>query len=355
MSNREPLLKKIINKFALLQIKIKSNNKIGLTDINIINESFIASLLNIILDYDLECSKTANRVAVDLEDCENRIAFQVSSNKSTSKIQTTIDKFVENNMAESFDEIYFFILGSKQKNYSKLVVPSILNFDHKQHIIDFDSLILQLKTSTLKRLKKVISLLDDEFHKEEKTKTLKSKTQVKQELKLKKNIENKLLRRLDYESRDISMFEPVIKFIYSDIIVRSALGFAFPEQDEISKVGSSTWFKAGLYDFYENGLELQAYGSQSIIFDSNDYWDIAVYDRINKYREKKYCIYLRIPYSQIIELDMDTDPFYGLPTLKVNYNNKHEPFEEIVYGLPGSFEKKMKRVLLSNEKRTKLI
>lgn len=358
MSNREPILKNIINEFALLQIKIKSNNKIGLTDINIINESFVARLLNIIFDYDLECSKIINRVAVDLEDYENRVAFQVSSNKSTSKIQTTIDKFVENNLIESFDEIYFFILGSKQKTYSKLSVPKRLNFDSKQHIIDFDSLILQLKTSNLKRLKQVSSLLDEEFYKEEEAKILKSNTQVKRELKLKQNIENKLLNRLDYEDRNVSIFEPVIKFNYRDIIVRSALDFAFPEADETSTIGSLTWFKAGLYDFYENGLELQAYVGQHIIFDEKGNWDVVAYDdykKIKKYREVTYCIYLRIPYSQIIELDMDTDPFYGLPTLRVNYNNKHEPFEEIVYGLPGSFDKKKRRVLLSNEKRTKLI
>ena len=49
-------------------------------------------------------------------------------------------------------------------------MPKTLNFDPKQHIIDFDSLILQLKTSNLKRLKQVISLLDDEFYKKEKAK-----------------------------------------------------------------------------------------------------------------------------------------------------------------------------------------
>jgi hypothetical protein len=51
---------------------------------------------------------------------------------------------------------------------------------------------------------------------------------------------------------------------------------------------------------------------------------------------------------------MDIDPYYGLPTLLVNYNSNHEPFEDIVYGLPGCYKEKKNRVLLSKNKKVKL-
>ena len=358
MSNREKLVKEIIHEFALLSIKITSNNKAGMTDINVVSESFVASLLNEIFGYNLECSTTVNRVAIDLEDSINRIAVQVTSQKSKPKIQNTLNGFIDNKLIDSFDEIYIFILGEKQKKYSGLILPESLNFDAKQHIIDFDSLILCLKTSTITKLQKIKELFNNEFYKVEIRKPLKSKSQVKEEVKLKQKIENKLLRGLDYEGRSIAVFEPVVKFKYRDIVVRSALDFAFPQEDDVTTNGSSTWFKAGLYDFYNNGIELQAYGSQYIIFDNENHWDTVEHDeykRIEKYKKVKYSMYLRIPYSQIIELDMNTDPFYGLPTLRVNYNNRHEPFEEIVYGLPGNFNKETKRVLLTNDMKTKLI
>lgn len=357
MSKREILLKEIIDQFALLDLRIKSNNKLGMTDINIVSEYFSRNLLNVVYGYSLNTVKNVNCKSIDLEDYDNRVAFQITSQKRKAKIQKTLDGLQSDYITSHFDEIFIFILGNKQKTYKGLIVPENFKFDSKNQIIDFDDVIMRLRSSPLKRLIEVNNLFINEFTKNVKPEMPKSQAQVKRELKQKRKIELQLLRQLDYDERDIAFYEPVVKFTYRDIIIRSALDFAFPESDEVSKIGSSTWFKTGIYDFYSNGIEFQLYGGQRIIFDDNDNWDTVEFDEYNrkeKYSCKSYCAYMRIPYSQIIELDMSIDPYYGLPTLLVNYNSNHEPFEDIVYGLPGSYEEKKNRVLLSKNKKVKL-
>ena len=356
--NREKLVKEIIYEFNMLAMHIKSSNKQGFTDINLVSEAFASNLLNEVYGYGLRVSKKVNQAGIDLEDLENKLAIQVTSQKTKGKIQHTLDTFKRDDLNKTFDELYIFITGKKQRLYRNLNIPDGLCFNVKQHIIDFDDLVRILRNAPIKTLNSVLNLIIEEFKDDKKPLLSKNQAQIKREFVLKNRIEDKIVYTdLNYEERTIALYEPVIKFKYREIIVRSALDHKFPESDETTQKGSSTWFKADLYDFYANGLELQVMGSQ-ILFDNDDCWDVAEindYERKKKYRTESYCCYLRVPYLQIVKLDMIVDSVYGLPTLFTNYNTNHEPFEEIVYGLPGGYRKKNKRILLNPEKRKKLI
>ncbi|MGI0105870.1 hypothetical protein [Salinimicrobium sp. WS361] len=122
-------------------------------------------------------------------------------------------------------------------------------------------------------------------------------------------------------------------------------------------MGCSSWFKTGIYDFYENGLEMVEYGGVKILMDKEGYWDIT--ENCNDPRLEKYELiyattFLRVPYDYIITYEMEVDPVYGLPTFFIKYNSQNCPFEEIVYGTRGDADKKEKRELFDKTKMRNL-
>ncbi|WMJ72220.1 hypothetical protein RCC89_03435 [Cytophagaceae bacterium ABcell3] len=83
---------------------------------------------------------------------------------------------------------------------------------------------------------------------------------------------------------------------------------------------------------------------QEAIIDKDGNWDLLDRngdDRINNANYKKIIInpFLRIPYDYIVDYDMEPDPYNAIPTLFVEYAKDGMPYEEIVYGYPGIFNK----------------
>ena len=81
---------------ALLSREVSILNAVNLYDINIVAEDFFPGLLNLIYGYELEKCKLFGRKiapAIDLVDPKNRIAVQVTSDNSSTKIKHTIEEF----------------------------------------------------------------------------------------------------------------------------------------------------------------------------------------------------------------------------------------------------------------------
>lgn len=75
---------------------IKNNNKVNLTDINVICEEIFGKILNEIFDINLvsmSAEVSGNFIAVDLIDYDKKVAFQVTSRSDRKKIENTIAKF----------------------------------------------------------------------------------------------------------------------------------------------------------------------------------------------------------------------------------------------------------------------
>ena len=95
MINKEFYLKNIAEDLALLSREVSILNAVNLYDINIIAEDFFPGLLNLIYGYKLKNANhlEKNAPAIDLVDPENRIAVQVTSDNSSTKIKHTIEEF----------------------------------------------------------------------------------------------------------------------------------------------------------------------------------------------------------------------------------------------------------------------
>lgn len=129
----------IIQWFSELSSKIKLSNKLNLIDINIYCENDLLQILNEIYGWELynANAKHKNAKAIDLIDDKNRIAIQITSDKSVKKINETINKFKETKFSNY--EFYMFYLTDDlpdniKKNISKNNIKSFCFLDLIQEL-----------------------------------------------------------------------------------------------------------------------------------------------------------------------------------------------------------------------------
>lgn len=117
---KKELYEKIIYQLSIYvnDIELKAEN--NLLDDNVLSEDFIKDLLNVCMGWNLINlnTNTSRFPGIDLGDKERHIGVQVTSTKTSQKILDSLNTIVKNNIDKDFNEIYFFILGKKQKSYS---------------------------------------------------------------------------------------------------------------------------------------------------------------------------------------------------------------------------------------------
>ena len=109
MMNKEVYLKNVAESLALLSREVSILNAVNLYDINIVAEDFFPGLLNLIYGYELKNANylEKNAPAIDLVDPKNRIAVQVTSDNSSTKIKHTIEEF---NKVSNVVHLYLVII-----------------------------------------------------------------------------------------------------------------------------------------------------------------------------------------------------------------------------------------------------
>src|SRR5687767_14269712 len=136
-------LEKINEKFAILKYEMEGAAAHGLYNINKHAEEFMKTLLNLTFDLQLENlndSKT-NYPGLDLGDKSKSIAFQITSTKTSEKVNDTLTTCIKFKTYEIFNSINIFILGSKQLTYTLTVNTSpYFTFDSNKNIYDLDIL-----------------------------------------------------------------------------------------------------------------------------------------------------------------------------------------------------------------------
>lgn len=361
MNIKEFELKSISDHFAIWENRISNLNSLNLYDANIFSEHSICELLNYIYDYKLQNinSISKNSPAIDLGDKYNRVSFQITSTSTAKKIQSTIDKFIEHNLSQDYDELYILILGKKQRKYPAFNGGETLSFDSKRNIIDFHDLLNFINLQPIDKIKKIHKFLGEENAISKNRTTQRSPaSRIKRNLALKKRLTKDFLRKLPKEHWEHSWFEPWIKFTYGSAIIREVNDTKFPNSDPPEEGRISTWFKLEFWDFYENGIEFISHGCNAII-DKDGYWDLLKWDGDDRDKNPSYKVvylneFLRIPYDYIAEYDMDTDPYYGYPTIYVEYLKDNMPYEEILYGQAGIYKNRKHTIKLDNNNRRKL-
>ena len=131
MIHKEIYLKDIAENLALLSREVSILNAVNLYDINIIAEDFFPGLLNLIYGYELKNANhlEKNAPAIDLVDAKNRIAIQVTSDNSSTKIKHTIEEFNKNQAYQLYDRLVVLILMQillERYAYSEISGTSIL-------------------------------------------------------------------------------------------------------------------------------------------------------------------------------------------------------------------------------------
>ena len=117
MLTRQKLISEINSKLAWIKASVELNCSLNLLDCNIHMEHFLIGLLNRIYGYSLVNlnAEESNFISIDLGDREKRIAIQVTSDNTSTKIKETLKKFFENHYERDFDTLIIVIIGSKKR------------------------------------------------------------------------------------------------------------------------------------------------------------------------------------------------------------------------------------------------
>ena len=149
-------------------ILVKQNNKLNLTDINIICEEIMGSILNYIFDLNLVATSvevSGNFVAVDLVDFNKKVAYQVTTDISRDKMNNTVKKFNKSKLSDQIEMLNVLILGQlnghKYDEPHELALDNGNKFSFINNIYDFDKLIEIIKAKSVDNAEIVSKLYDD--------------------------------------------------------------------------------------------------------------------------------------------------------------------------------------------------
>ncbi|QXA94182.1 Uncharacterised protein [Citrobacter braakii] len=118
MITRGYFIGQIIDELTSITDKIKNRAKLGLTDIHIHLEDFYKDILNITLDLNLKNlnQERINSPGLDLGDMAKKIAFQITGDKTSAKVNETLEK--ASSYTTSYKKIRILTLQNKQSSYT---------------------------------------------------------------------------------------------------------------------------------------------------------------------------------------------------------------------------------------------
>ncbi|PZR29148.1 MAG: hypothetical protein DI535_03800 [Citrobacter freundii] len=165
MIKQGKLTEKILAQLATLSREIEYNGLIGYQNIHKQSENFIAKLLNVIYGYRLEnFGDKPNFSGLDIGDEAAGIAYQVSADKTSEKVNETLLTCIADEHYKTFKSINFFMLLGKQGKYTiKVDTSPYFPFDDKINIIDFNDLVRKIQHLDTAHLEKISKLLDTEL------------------------------------------------------------------------------------------------------------------------------------------------------------------------------------------------
>lgn len=354
MDEREANIKEIIHELALWERKLGLLSSVNLNDFNLISEHYSKELLNIVFNYKFinANSERSNFASVDLIDRDNHTAVQVSSTKTSAKIQKTLNAFHDNKLFIDYNRLIFFVLGKKQRSYTGLKIPDGMIFNVNTDIIDFDDLIKVinfLPTAAISKIGKIFKPENVKHYSPE----AKSAKDIKKSMTLKKKLKKDLELKLPKEQWDYSYYEPWVKFRYHNLILRDPSDKRFPEVDP----ENCSWLKVECWNFYETGLEFISHGGEAV-FDEFGNWDILEHDDPRssnpKYEIRQFNVFTRLEYLNIAAYDLEVDEYYSLPTIYCSFHSHdHHPFSEILYGQASSAKFRRWIYIFDNSMRRK--
>lgn len=163
--NKEIYLKDVTESLALLSRKVSLLNVVNLCDINVMAEDFFPGLLNLIYGYELKNANhlEQNAPAIDLIDPKNRIAIQVTSDNSSTKIKHTLEEFIKNRVYQTCDRLIVLILTQKKRYTSDFDTQGMFSFEKARDIWDVEKLMKDIRGLETEQVKAISAYLSKEL------------------------------------------------------------------------------------------------------------------------------------------------------------------------------------------------
>jgi len=127
---------------------------------------------------------------------------------------------------------------------------------------------------------------------------------------------------------------PYEKFEHSEVIVHSIDDSTYPDGND-EETGISGWFKLEIWDFYHNGLEFIIGGNYGVM-DAEGRWSLIKYNQSfdeTKYKLIEMICLARIPFRNIVDVDLIGDEYYPQPHIYCRFADGGEPYEGFRYVL----------------------
>lgn len=145
---------------------LERKGKLALYDLHKYCEDFSAHLLNLVYGYNLKNLnlKKFNEPGIDLGDEDNMVAFQVTTNKKSKKVNDTLEKLTDE-QKEKYEDFNVFIVGDKQKNYTiNEELAAQVGFT-KDNILDITDILSRINTLPITRMQEIDDFLKSELYK----------------------------------------------------------------------------------------------------------------------------------------------------------------------------------------------
>lgn len=165
MLTRGLIIGKIVDDLASLKYQIETRNKLGQFDLSKFCEDFFREILNITYNLNLQnLNRTrSNEPGLDLGDEKSEIAYQITSQKTSTKIKGTLTAITDE-QKEKYKKIMFFIIGQKQSSYTiDKCNKKKFSFDPDINILDIDILLKEIVLLDTEKLNMLYSLFKQEF------------------------------------------------------------------------------------------------------------------------------------------------------------------------------------------------
>lgn len=170
------LIGEIVDNLSNLNNQIKLRCSLGFTDLNKVSEDFFAKLLNKIYSFNLINlnGKRVNEPGLDIGDEENEIAYQVTSQADSVKINNTLEKITAEQESK-YKLIKILIIGEKQGSYTAIKPELISKFQYTKlgksdpedfidfNIVETKDLLKEIITLDIKHIHEIYTFIKDEI------------------------------------------------------------------------------------------------------------------------------------------------------------------------------------------------
>ena len=162
----------VVNEFreelARVSREVEVSSSMGHFDINKICEDLFCGLFKELYDYkglrNLNEDEKLNYPGIDLADDGERIAIQVTSDRTIDKVKDSIEKFIKYDLHKKYDRLILYVLIKKQGSYTQSSIDRSCNgevsFDGAKDILDFTDLASKAATVKPRVLNESVKLLN---------------------------------------------------------------------------------------------------------------------------------------------------------------------------------------------------